>query len=102
MKRKIITSLASATAAIAFISLTPTAAHADPPPSGCRHGFYSPHQTYAYCTKGVGWVKALAICSNGKATKTVLGDVAPIGRKSVALCSGKYRDAVDHYFVLGR
>ncbi|TDE34762.1 hypothetical protein E1295_36730 [Nonomuraea mesophila] len=96
MNKSIFAAFASA-AAIAVVSLTPVAAHADPPPSNCISDFgYQPNWTYARCSTGSGYVQAIAKCSNGSKTTYAYGPWKYIGVTSAAHCPDSHNKAVGH------
>src|SRR4051812_29012300 len=99
MNKKISAVLASA-AAVAFVSLTPIAAQAEPVPDDCHHGIgWQPNTTWASCNKGSGYVQAIAKCSNGSTTKTVKGRWVTVpSEQSVAVCPSTHKKAVGHSF----
>ncbi|MEV5749883.1 hypothetical protein AB0L00_18850 [Actinoallomurus sp. NPDC052308] len=88
MKKTILGALVTV-AAGAVVSITPTAAHAEPWPSGCKDGYMSPRVgTWARCASGAGYVRAIAKCHqrNGSGQKTVYGPWKWVGETSRAMC----------------
>ncbi|MFI6598624.1 hypothetical protein ACIBHX_20385 [Nonomuraea sp. NPDC050536] len=93
------TMFAAAFAAAAAVSLAPGVANAETPPSGCTDGFgYQTTYTWANCTRGAGYVQAIATCSSGSYTKKVYGPWTYVGTQSSAHCPSTYPRAVAHAY----
>ncbi|MGW4406497.1 hypothetical protein ACWEJ6_20885 [Nonomuraea sp. NPDC004702] len=92
MKIKIFATMVAAAAAV---SLAPSAASAEPLPSNCHSGIgYRSAYSWAYCTSGSGYVRAIATCSNGSSTSKAYGPWMWVGSQSEAHCGGAYPTAV--------
>ncbi|MEV4397130.1 hypothetical protein [Nonomuraea sp. NPDC049607] len=86
---------AALVAAATAVSLTPSAASAEPLPSNCRAGIgYNAAYSWANCTGGAGYVRAIATCSNGSYTVKSYGSWQWVGTQSEAHCAWGYATAV--------
>ncbi|GAA3597757.1 hypothetical protein GCM10022419_096360 [Nonomuraea rosea] len=99
---KTLHTLAVSVVAAGVLALTPGVASAEPGPSGCSSGIgYRSAYTWAHCTGGAGYVRAIATCSSGSATKKVNGPwvwVVGAGAQSEAHCPSGYPKAVGHTY----
>ncbi|WP_433475563.1 hypothetical protein ACQPZP_00165 [Spirillospora sp. CA-142024] len=88
--RKTILGTLVTVAAGALVSVTPTAAHAEPWPSDCKDDFRAPRVgTWARCDSGAGYVQAIAKCKKRdgtSGTKNAYGPWKWIGSTSLSKC----------------
>ncbi|MEV4399171.1 hypothetical protein [Nonomuraea sp. NPDC049607] len=91
--RKLSLTLAGA-AMLSLPALIPSAAWADPLPSGCTSYVYSPTAAGARCSRGVGYVAAGVLCqSRDGYLKWFWGDWAPVPSGTAsAFCKAPYDD----------
>lgn len=102
--RKLSLALAGA-AMLCLPALTPSAAWADPLPSGCINKLYTASaSSQAWCTSGVGYVAAGVQCrTSGGSTKWFWGDWATVpGRTSYAYCEVPYIHAIASWYSVTR
>lgn len=96
--KKIFTVATSTAVLAAVVSLTPTAAYAEPWPATCSSGSAhlstGPAYGWAICKTGGGYVRAITKCTNNTFTKTVTGPPAWVGTESRAICP------IGNYYVL--
>ncbi|MEU0569220.1 hypothetical protein ABZ297_28110 [Nonomuraea sp. NPDC005983] len=100
---------------LAILSVLPVAAalislpaQAEPLPSGCDSGIgYRHAYSWARCTTGGGYVRAVATCAKGTAKKKVYGPWkvnagAPEDRQASAWCPSSHPRVVGHSYDIKR
>ncbi|MEV4400376.1 hypothetical protein [Nonomuraea sp. NPDC049607] len=106
--KKTIFGLAATMLTAATITMMSSAAQAEPLPSGCNSGVgYQHAYTWANCSGGGGYVRAVATCASGTAKKKVYsswkvnaGD--KLARTAYAHCPSSYPKAVGHSYDIKR